>query len=307
MEDLGEGLYKWKGFRVTANNSLEGWTILNALWVDQQQRQASATILPQKRKDEQRDLEERDARFRRGVLIILKLPPYTKAYTGHQHFNERAYTFVEDVTWIRATIEVPAKMLLKSRLFDTWLDEQLCKAMRGLHAKAKRIAATLSRSNAVQYVFPQCAGDMDVKGSTSIGKLIYKWEGHMVEVTPIRFRPPVPSESSSWKTERHFETTPMRAVRKMILKVKWVAVKAKRGECQRIVAKGEFILSPDSQAAANLTGADRCPALTSLGNPVVLQYLREAYEYLGSFELLFFVKMVMKSGLYLGDLGPPAE
>jgi hypothetical protein len=45
IEDIGDGVYKWKAFRVEANNADEGFLLLNAAWHDQQHRHAHAKHL----------------------------------------------------------------------------------------------------------------------------------------------------------------------------------------------------------------------------------------------------------------------
>ena len=129
-------------------------------------------------------------------------------------------------------------------------------------------------------------GDIGVKGKTDGEKLIYTWHGVEVDVTPRRCRPSLPDAASAWKQARDREATPERALRKMQEKMQRRINKALRGEQERIVVpdQGEEVAAvheapPPSEATS------RSPALAQLDDPVVLQYLREAYEFLASADL----------------------
>ena len=117
--------------------------------------------------------------------------------------HERIVTFIEDATWMRATLEIPEQKMQRSRDYDHWLDQHLYHAMRGQHAKARGKAALLARKKTAALLsIPQAVGDMAVKGKTPDGKLIYQWEGREVNVTPRALRNSTDVEASAWKQTR---------------------------------------------------------------------------------------------------------
>ena len=116
---------------------------------------------------------------------------------------------------------------------------------------------------------------------------MYSWEGEDVEVTPRNLRPTLPEGAPKWKQNEGRETTPDRALRKMIKKIRQASRKAARGKQQRIVARGESgdAPPPKGQEQVLVKDSSYCPALEQLDDPVVLSHLRAAYTFLGSAEL----------------------
>ena len=189
-----------------------------------------------------------------------------------------------------------------------WFETQLYIALRGVHAKMRLKATTVARQAAAQAQSPKTAGDMGVKGNTAGGKLIYMWEGREVEVTPRDLRPAQTESMSVWKAATARETTPERALRKMVKKVKHQIAKAARGEHERIVARepsaDACALGAESEAGrttaaciqdanAQAPGAngeeapktavrDSFLAMAKLDDEVVLAHLRATYVFLGS-------------------------
>ena len=120
--------------------------------------------------------------------------------------------------------------------------------------------------------------------------MVYCWEGREVEVTPRRLRPPLDESVSAWRRACDRETTPDRALRKMVAKVKKQYAKAARGEHERIVARyecrgGDIATEASGASVESLEVAARCPAISKLDDPVVLENLRAAYRFLGSARL----------------------
>ena len=60
-------------------------------------------------------------------------------------------------------------------------------------------------------------------------RLVYSWEGREVEATPRSLRPPLDESASAWRRACDRETTPDRALRKMVAKVKRQCARAARG------------------------------------------------------------------------------
>ena len=73
-------------------------------------------------------------------------------------------------------------------------------------------------------------------------------------------------------------------------KVKKQYAKAARGEHERIVARyecrgGDIATEASGASVESLEVAARCPAISKLDDPVVLENLRAAYRFLGSARL----------------------
>ncbi len=64
--------------------------------------------------------------------------------------------------------------------------------MRGERAKAKRNSMTAARKQAAADQLPKAPGDMQVKGKTDTGQLLYSWQNFEVPSTPRRLRPSLP-------------------------------------------------------------------------------------------------------------------
>ena len=73
-------------------------------------------------------------------------------------------------------------------------------------------------------------GDMAVSRKDDEGRLVYVWQGREVVVTPRRLRPAPPDGPTSyWKQARSRDTTPERALRNMVRKVKTLITTASWG------------------------------------------------------------------------------
>ena len=158
--------------------------------------------------------------------MTLKHPRYKVEFQGRLTQDGHTATFVENSTWNRVTIEVPAGSLLDA---EAMRNAKLYVAMRAEHAKANLKATKAARSEAMQLQLPKVPGDMGINRITG-DRWMYTWEGSTVEVTPRKLRPEAPEGASAWKRARALETTLERALRKMTEKIKKRFNKATRGE-----------------------------------------------------------------------------
>ena len=288
VESFEDGWYKWRGYWKQAGSLDEAHALLNAEWRDLQLRSAHAKRLADQRKTQLQRLEAGDDRYSRGHQVTLKHPRYKLQFRGRLCLDGSKLTFVEDATWYRVTIELPAEAKKCSREFDARRDTKLYNAVRAEHVKANRKASKAARQEAMALQLPKVPGDMGIKKITG-GRWMYTWEGAEVEVTPRKLRPQAPEGASAWKRARARETTPERALRKMTEKIKTRFNKAARGEHERIVAR---TAPADAQEQRTHAGEQtqssmhaHCPAMAQLDDPVVLCHLRAAYVFLGSAEL----------------------
>ena len=101
----------------------------------------------------------------------------------------------------------------------------LIREMIAVCDKARRAARSRARAAGMAADVPKAAGDMDVRGRTVKGKLIYSWGDSVrgrveVEVTPRAHRAPLPDGASAFQRTTYRETTPERALRKVAQKVR---------------------------------------------------------------------------------------
>ena len=107
----------------------------------------------------------------------------------------------------------------------------LIREMTAAHDKARRAARARARAAGMAADVPKAAGDMDVRGRTVKGKLIYSWGDSVrgrveVEVTPRAHRAPLPDGASAFQRATDRETTPERALRKMSQTVRKLRAKS---------------------------------------------------------------------------------
>ena len=285
VQILDNGWYKWRGFRRQAIDDDDGWKLLNEDWREQQQRHAIVSRRARDRKEQMRLAVSEDTRQRPGVVVQLDHPRYKKTYSGRMQEDGRKISFVEEGSWMRVTVEIPADLQGHGRGPSAWRDTQLYNALRGEHAKANRKANLASRRKMAEEQIPKTSGDLQVKArKEDTGQLVYAWKDFEVPVTPREHRPTLLGGESLWKQARARETTPDRALRKITEKVKRNLDKAARGECQTIVARADPSDAP-ATGSAGPQERQQHPAIAQLNDPAVLEILRKTYEYLGSARL----------------------
>ena len=285
VQVLEDGWYKWRGFRRQASDADAGWKLLNEDWREQQQRHAIVSRRARERQEQMRNAVSEDTRQRPGVVIQLRHPRYKRTFSGRMQEDGRRIAFVEEGSWMRVTVEIPASMSNHGREASAWRDTQLYNALRGEHAKANRKANLAARRKMAGEQTPKTPGDLQVKNrKEDTGQLVYIWKDFEVLVTPREHRTTLLEGESQWKQARARETTPDRALRKIIEKVKRNMAKVARGEGQTIVARADpsDVLETGSARAQE---SQQHPAIAKLNDPAVLEILRNTYEYLGSARL----------------------
>ena len=93
---------------------------------------------------------------------------------------------------------------------------------------------------------PKTTSDMLVKGKSPDGKLVYAWgdldRGRVeVEVTPRADRAPVQEQDSEFKRAGARESTPERALRKMIVKVRRLQLRSRFEELRQLRSRFEVL------------------------------------------------------------------
>ena len=150
--------------------------------------------------------------------MALQNPPYNQVYHGILlQSGEGDFTFVENGTWLRTTVR---KAHGYGRDFMRVRDGLLHNAMRGEHARMNRKQNAAARKQLQEQQLPNIVADMSVKKTDDAGRLVYCWEGREVEVTPRSLRPQPKENSNAWRRACDRETTPDRALRNMVAKVK---------------------------------------------------------------------------------------
>ncbi len=235
VEEQAGGIFKWGKYHTEPGTQSreEGWAILNARWQDD--RKVKINIL-----QEVDDRRQQRPQNQPGDKLILRQGEQAKCYIGRVWRSSESWQFQEDGTGIRVSAELNPNASLRQSYPQC--EAKLYRAMRAEHVKQKQAIAKAAKKKASQGDVPQAASDMAVKGKSPEGKLVYTWgdlhRGRVeVEVTPRADRPPVQEQDSEFKRAAARESTPERALRKMIAKVRSLHAKAARGEHARIVAK----------------------------------------------------------------------
>ena len=169
--------------------------LLNHDWHEQQYRRAYVQKMARQRKQELQSMEADDGRLGRGSPATLTHPSHEEKFRGRLYEEEGGgATFVEELTWIRVSVKVPASDKA-TRGTTNKREVMLYNEMRAAHAKAKDKASLAARQEAMKAQLPKAPGEMTVKGKTNDGKLTCTWEGVEVNVTPGR-------------ADRHWTTEP---------------------------------------------------------------------------------------------------
>ena len=114
-------------------------------------------------------------------------------------------------------------------------DRQLLTAINSEYARRRRVDRMKLRAKACQGDRPQTPGDMSIKGTSREGKKIYSWtdagQGRVeVEATPRSLRLISEPGANKHRAAMARETTPVRALRKMLAKLGRMRQKAAKGE-----------------------------------------------------------------------------
>ena len=284
VKDLGDGLYKFRSHRAQAASFEEGWRLLDAAWAEEQSRTAHAQRAAKRAKRDTVSSVDHDASQRPGALHTLRPP--SKAY--HEVFHGRLAedgdqaTFIEEGTWLRATVDKRALHAIKHKgVRSRSLDEQLYFAMRGAHSQARQRQGAQRRQQAYSEQLPKAARDLEVKKKEPSGHLRYAYNGFEVLVTPRRHRQAQAGEGCVRQDSASLrELTPDRALRKLRDKIKRSLNKAARGEHEAILARAPL------QDGGPSTTEHVAPALGQLDDPVALGHLRAGFAFLASVKLL---------------------
>ena len=284
LEVLPAGGYRWGKYTTETISRDAAREELEQRWREDRQRRVAVL----------REIDERTSKdpYRQpGDMHILRSSSNAKIFQGRLWRDGEEWRFEEEGSGFRAVAEAPDGV--QNRAYFAQRDLALYKAMSAEHAKAKAKAKKAAREASVRADTPSSVGEMAVKCKTSAGKLIYTWgdaeRGRVeVEVTPRALRPPCESEASTYKAQAARESTPERALRKMVGKVRRVRAKAAKGQHQRIIAKvGGEPTHVDSGARREAEREEYTfsPALRKLDDPTSLAIARDAFEYLGTMRL----------------------
>ena len=283
VHELPGGVFKWGRYQTAPGTQSreEGWTLLNARW--QEDRKVRINIL--------REVDEHRSQMLQnqpGDKLTLRQGEQTKCYTGRVWRSSESWLFQEDGTGISVSAKLNPDVSVRQSYPQC--EAKLYRAMRAEHVKQKRAIAKAAKNNAARADVPKTTSDMMVKGKSPEGKLVYAWgdldRGRVeVEVTPRADRAPVQEQDSEFKRAAARESTPERALRKMIAKVRTLHTKAARGEQARIVAKAVGGSGTSKPQAGHMPEAAHSPALRTLNDPQALQHVIAAYEFLSSLRL----------------------
>ena len=280
VEELPGGVYKWGKYVTAADTeSLEaGHACLNERWHEDRRRRINLL----------REIEQQPPAVQTkhpGDKMISKLHGQLISYEGRVWRSSEQWVFQENGTGIQVTVILnPDDGILKR--YDS-AERKLYKAIKAEHVKLKMARVKSNRREAGKADIPQSAADMTVKRKTPEGKLVYAWgdsdKGRIeVPVTPRALRLADPSKSHC-AIDR--ESTPERALRKMILKVKRVQSKASLGQQERIVVKASMDSTTHSQPTAPIPEEVFAPSLKTLNDPTSLQHVIAAFVFLSSIRL----------------------
>ena len=117
---------------------------------------------------------------RHGALYELRSPcgAYTEVFRGRFAEDERRVTFIEEGTWVRATVEKDA---LHGSTYkgarSKELEEKLYLAVRAAHAKAKQQQQAQKKKQMYAEQLPKTARDLEVKKKEESGHLRYAYNG----------------------------------------------------------------------------------------------------------------------------------
>ena len=291
VEQLPDGVFKWGRYKTDpgVHSTLEdGWGELNERW----QKDRSIRISVLKENEQRRSMAETwsaSSASRPGRWYELRSAACKDVYSGRLREDGGKYSFQEDSTGFLAAVELPAEIGVREA--KDWRDKQLYKALRARHARARGDATRAARREASTRDMPQTCGDMSVKGKTAEGKLVYSWQsggGGKFEVfaTPRQLRVSVGEDGSAWKRSCARETTPDRALRKMLEKVK---KKSSKEQHQSIVARDPVRAASGAQAhgatGESMPSEGGRTVKELLDDASALAHVRASYEFLGSASL----------------------
>ena len=115
VEELGDGWYKWRGYRRQAESFDDAYVLINAEWYEQQLRDAHAKKRLGERKEQLQRLEADDARYSRGECVTLTHHRYNAEFKGRRVEDGHEVTFVEDGIWYRVSVGLSPDLQKKFR------------------------------------------------------------------------------------------------------------------------------------------------------------------------------------------------
>ena len=163
VESLADGWYKWRGYCKQALSFEHAYELLNAAWLEIQQRTAVAKRMDAQRRRQLQHLDTDETRFSNFTSIVLKKGSNGHVIKGRYRTDGRKLTFIEDSTWHQIILDLPATVNEHGRGFDAFLDKKLYDAVLAQHAKAKRDVKQAVRHEQAEQRCPKVPGDMGIR------------------------------------------------------------------------------------------------------------------------------------------------
>ena len=178
---------------------------------------------------------------RAGNTYLLRHKACLRSFQGELWSAGDNWCFQESHTGLSVTIPRES-MTTETVDYFARRDRKLVAAMNAEYMKKRQHARRRMRVEASKGDQPKRPGDMGLKGVSQDGKKLYTWgdrERGQIEVaaTPRKLREEVLECDSAYRQKLARETTPERALRKMLGKLQRIRKKAAKGEFERIVAK----------------------------------------------------------------------
>ena len=212
-----DGMYKWGGWKVSADTADEALEKLRACWTEHQQVRHGTRQKWKQRRLGELEHAKQDLLTRRSAVQELRHPQYSVVFKGTFFHQDGESRFEEEHTGV---------VFRSPPVDDRWRDvlkevnNRLYMGLRGEHAKRQRAAKRAVKEARLSQQVPLEPGEMTVKGKSPTGQLIYTWKAddtdgiqanQVFEVlaTPRAMRPASQGVSeSAWKQKNHRETTP---------------------------------------------------------------------------------------------------
>ena len=285
VEALAGGGFKWGRYKTSSEVTSrdDAWVELNDRWVAD--RVVRIRLL--REQDEQAGGQNQAPR---GEAYTLKHKSCLKQYQGQLWSTPEEWHFQEDGTGLVAKVPVKDEWP-QTKDFFARRDRQLLAEMNAEYARQRCKQKAQVRAKSRLGDRPQTPGDMAIQGTSKEGKKIYSWgdtEGGrvQVQVTPRLLRAPLEADASKHRAAMARETTPVRALRKMLAKLGRMKQRAARGNLERIVARQHL---PDATASMQTFSEQDHPALqklkSSLNNSHKLEAATAAMKFLQSIRL----------------------
>ena len=211
VQELPGGVFKWGAYRTEPGirNLETGWAILNEHWQNDRQVRIQT-------------LRGGGSQNEPGDILTLSRGEGDSTYTGRVWRSDEQWTFQEDGTGIR--VSVRPNHDVNNRQRRQLCEAKLWKAVRTEITKRKHVAKEAAKRRSTREEYPKKASELLHKGTNAEGKQLYTWgdsdRGDIeVMATPRALRPGNVSQYCIFSQASARETTPERALRKMIVKV----------------------------------------------------------------------------------------